>query len=512
MPSGKLRMSQRQLELWVGHDLTVPTAQAASFASMGTQLELRPHMCRGKRVHLLGIGGVGMSGIAQLLQDAGWTVSGCDAARSEITDALAEAGIEVFAGHSPLHLEGGIDLVVISAAVRETNPELRAAHKLGLRVIKYAKALGWLMNGRDGIAVSGSHGKTTTTSMIAYALDCAGKNPSMLVGGIVPQLGGNCRNGDGGPFVVEACEYDRSFLSLRPKGAVITNIDREHLDYYAGLEDLVEAFGNFAGRVAPEGVLVVNGDDPNAMHAARKSLARVETFGQSSGSDWRLDEWNRSDGRTRFRATYNGRDLGVFSLLVPGLYNIRNALACLAICRFFGVNLNDAREALAGFRGAKRRFDRLGEAAGVMVLDDYGHHPTEVRVTLDAARQEFPHRRLWCVFQPHQHSRTRILMDDFANSFLVADRVIVPDIYAVRDTAKDRSSVHSRDLVRRLCQNGVHAEYGARFPQVVRRLLRVVQDGDLIMTMGAGPVDHVGRRLLSELRKREGINDLALQS
>ena len=247
----------------------------------------------------------------------------------------------------------------------------------------------------------------------------------------------------------------------------------------------------------------MNGDDPNALRAAARASARVETFGQGADHNWRVTEWSRSNGRTRFHATHDGRDLGVFEILVPGLYNIRNALACLAICDFFGVDGDHARRPLARFEGARRRFDRLGEADGVMVVDDYGHHPTEVRVTLDAARQDFPHRRLWCVFQPHQCSRTRILMDDFAHSFRAADRVIVPDIYSVRDSAVDRSSVHARDLVRRLRKNGVDAEYKARFSQVVRRLLLGLRQGDLVMTMGAGPVDHVGRQLLDALRRRE---------
>jgi len=334
----------------------------------------------------------------------------------------------------------------------------------------------------------------------------------MLVGGLVPQLGGNARNGGKGPFVVEACEYDRTFLQLNPMAAVITNIDRDHLDYYHGFGDLVDAFSSFAGRVSRDGILVVNGDDPNAMAAATHASARVESFGQGSNCDWRAAEWTRSDGRTRFHVAHKGHDTGAFELLVPGLYNIRNALACIAICDFFAIDMKDVREALANFKGTRRRFDRLGEAAGVLIFDDYGHHPTEVRVTLDAARFDFPQRRMWCVFQPHQCSRTRLLMDEFADSLRMADRVIIPDIYSVRDTAADRSSVHSRDLVKRLLNRGVNAEYEAQFPEVVGRLLEDVRSGDLVMTMGAGPVNKVGHHLLSELRKREEADDLALRS
>jgi UDP-N-acetylmuramate--alanine ligase len=329
---------------------------------------------------------------------------------------------------------------------------------------------------------------------------------------VVPQLGGNSLTGRGGPFVVEACEYDRSFLNLSPKAVVVTNIDREHLDYYSGFDELVEAFGDFVAQAPADGLCAANGDDPNVLRAAKRSRARVETFGEGKDCDWRVSEWTRADGRTRFRAFHCGKNIGVFELLVPGFYNVRNALACIAISSFFDVNRQDVRESLAEFRGARRRFDRLGEAAGVMVLDDYGHHPTEVRVTLDAARQEFPKRRLLCVFQPHQCSRTRLLMNDFAGAFGSADRVIVPDIYSVRDSEADRASVHSQDLVETLRRNGVQAEYGSKFPETVDRLLHSVRSGDLVMTMGAGPVNDVGIRLLQELKKREQSHELVLRT
>ena len=265
-------------------------------------------------------------------------------------------------------------------------------------------------------------------------------------------------------------------------------------------------------RRRPTGSALANGDDPNVLRAAKQSRARVETFGDGNDCDWRVGEWSRADGRTRFRAFHRGKNIGVFELLVPGYYNVRNALACIATSSFFDVNRQDVRESLAEFRGARRRFDRLGEAAGVMVFDDYGHHPTEVRVTLDAARQEFPKRRLLCVFQPHQCSRTRLLMNDFAGAFGSADCVIVPDIYSVRDNEADRASVHSQDLVATLRRNGVQAEYGSQFPETVDRLLHSVRSGDLVMTMGAGPVNDVGIRLLQELKKREQSDELVLRA
>ena len=489
----RTELSGTQLKLW-------PAATREEIVQPTVPVDVA---LRGGTVHFIGIGGIGMSGIARLLQVEGCKVSGCDAAPSEITEGLKQDRIRVDIGHSPLHLAGHVDLVIVSAAIRETNPELREARRRGIPVVKYAQSLGWLMNERNGIAVSGSHGKTTTTSMIAYALSYAGLDPAMLIGGMVPQLGGNARTSRKGPFVVEACEYDRSFLSLSPEVAVMTNIDRDHLDYYTDLNDLVEAFGCFAARVARDGLLVVNGDDPNAVRAASQSRARVETFGEGDSCNWRIGKWHRAQGRTTFEAIHNGRSLGQFEILVPGLYNIRNVLCCMAVCRFYGVAMDHLREAIATFTGARRRFDRLGEAEGVLILDDYGHHPTEIRVTLDAAKQEFPQSPLWCVFQPHQCSRTRILLDEFGHAFRSADRVLVPDIYSVRDTRADRLSIHARDLVREIRNNGVEAEYHPQFPEVVDRLLEGVSQGDVVMTMGAGPVNHVGQSLLVELRKRE---------
>lgn len=514
MARARAGRSKNQLLLW-----PEPERRAAARSD-----PTRTISWRGKRVHLIGIGGIGMSGIAKLLLTQGCRVTGCDASRSDITEGLVNVGIPVAVGHSPRHVSGQADIVVISAAIRDTNPELREARRRGIPVVKYAEVVGWLTKEHAGIAVSGSHGKTTTTSMIAYALSCAGRNPSVLVGGMVPQLGGNSRpghlgsrdgqgrNGKGGLFVVEACEYDRSFLNLTPQAAAITNIDRDHLDYYSGLDELVETFGSFVNRVSPHGIVVVNGDDPNACRAASKCAASLETFGQGEDCTWRIGQWRRERGRTRFRVSYEGRDVGELELLVPGLYNIRNAMVCLAVCRFFGVSLETVSRALARFEGVRRRFDHLGDAAGVMVLDDYGHHPTEVRVTLDTARQEFPSRRLWCVFQPHQCSRTRLLLREFAESFQSADRVIVPDIYSVRDSAADRVSVHAKDLVHALRKNGVDAEYRSPLEKIVRRLLADVRSGDLVMTMGAGPVDHVARRLLKELKKREARDGLVLRS
>jgi UDP-N-acetylmuramate--alanine ligase len=507
VPKRRGKQVKGQRELWTGE-----RAGPARAPGSAAPHDVLPALRAGCRVHLVGVGGIGMSAIARLLLARGCSVSGCDMEDNAITKALRLAGIETHRGHSAAHLARRTDLVVVSAAVRPTHAELREARRRGIPVMKYGQALGALMDGCDGVAVAGSHGKTTTTSMIAYAMNLAGKDPSMVIGGLVPQLGGNARMGGDGPFVVEACEYDRSFLNLRPKAAVITNIDREHMDYYAGMDELVKAFGDFAAQVRPDGLLVVNGDDPNALRAAERAAGTVETFGLGESCTWRIGEWQRAHGLTEMRIYYKNRGRGTYRLRVPALYNIRNAVACIAVCSFFGVSREDLREALAGFSGVRRRFDRLGEAEGVMVLDDYGHHPTEVQVTLDAVRKEFPRRRVVCVFQPHQCSRTRLFLNEFAQSLTSADAVIVPDIHSVRDSAADRGSVHARDLVDRLRARGVSARYTPAFGAVVDHLLTDVRDGDLVMTMGAGPVDDVGRQLLAALQRREKSDELVLRT
>jgi UDP-N-acetylmuramate--alanine ligase len=495
------------MELWGGQ--SAPKAHSPASATVA---DPGNESWRGRKVHLVGVGGVGMSAIARLLAGQGSIVSGCDRGASPATQSLLLAGIEVEVGHSPSHLDDDTAAVIVSAAIRKTNPELREARRRGIPVYKYAEALGSLMADRDGVAVSGSHGKTTTTSMIAYAMSLAGKEPTTVIGGVVPQLDDKVRCGGDGPFVVEACEYDRSFLNLSPKAAVITNIDREHMDYYNGMDELEEAFAKFASRVRSDGLLVVNGDDPKALKAARNASAKVETFGKTAGCTWRIGEWRREHGVTEVQVYYKNRIRGKFRQRVPGIYNTYNAIACMAICTYFGVSRDDIREAMGSFDGVRRRFDQLGEADGVMVMDDYGHHPTEVQVTLDAVRKEYPERRVVCVFQPHQCSRTRLFLEEFAQSLTSADSVIVPDIYSVRDTAADRKSVHARDLVDQLKSRGVEAEYRPAFTTVVEHLLSDVRQGDLVMTMGAGPVDDVGRRLLNELRKRDTADELVLRT
>jgi len=345
--------------------------------------------------------------------------------------------------------------------------------------------------------------------MIATVLRHAGREPSFLIGGVVPQLeegrGLSGGVGRGEILVAEACEYDRSFLNLKPWLAVITNIEAEHLDYFRDEDDLVDAFRRFAGNVRAGGVLVANADDENVRRAVAGVPVRRVTFGEGPGADWWSDPgtWRREAGRTRFAVRFRRRAMGEFRVRPPGRHNVLNALAALAACAELGVDFGLLREGLERYRGARRRYEAMGAACGVQVIDDYAHHPTEVAATLSAAREDFPRQPLWCVFQPHQHSRTRLLMDRFAGAFHRADRVLVPDIYPVRDRREEILAVSSLDLVDRLRRNGVAAEYVGGLHEAAEHLAEEVNSGDVVMTMGAGPVHRVGRWLLRRLREEE---------
>ena len=461
------------------------------------------------RVHLIGVGGSGMSSLAAYLIGCGAQVTGSDMNRSEVVEKVERVGVRVAQGHSAANLAGKTDLVVITAAVSERNSELQEARRRNIPVLKYAQMVGALMQHQRGVAIAGTHGKTTTTSMVSLILLRADLKPSFVIGGNVEQLGG--LGGLGGAFgggkilVAEACEYDRSFWNFRPEVAVITNVDRDHMDYFRDDADLVDAFRGFAQRVKPGGALIVNADDRRSCEAAHGVDVRKVTFGFGLDAEWRADpaQCARLEGRTCFRVWHAGRDMGEFQLLVPGRHNILNALAAAAASAAMGVEVAAIRKALAIYRGAGRRLERVAGVKGIELLDDYGHHPTEIAAALSAVREDYPDRRLWCVFQPHQYSRTRILLEDFAKSFGDADRVVVPDIFPARDKRADVQAVSSADLVARLRTNGVRADYVAAYEEAADFLAEKVSAGDVVLTMGAGPVNRVGRLLLRRLMAHE---------
>ncbi len=453
----------------------------------------------GKRVHLIGIGGSGMSGAAGILLQSGAVVSGSDLRPFHGMEALAARGVQVHASHHERNVPPKIDLVVYSAAIPESNVELRQARFAGCRVIRYAELLGELMGVRLGVAIAGTHGKSTTTALCAHLFRTAGLDPSFVVGGRCPQLGGGSGVGVGPHFIVESCEFNRSFLSLKPRSAAILNIEADHLDYYRDIDEIEGAFGAFAKLVPSDGLLVVNHDDPCSRRAAKGASAHVETFGFDDGATWQAGRLEVVAGRYTFEILYEGRHLFRTSLGLAGRHNVSNALAAVSLAWHAGVGREELKSGLQSFAGVDRRMSLVGRLGGVTVVDDYAHHPTEVRQTLRTVREQYSPKRVWAVFQPHQHSRTRILMNEFAASFGEADRVVVPDIYGSRDTAADVAGVRAGELVDRLTGAGVHAFHKPSLAEVVTFVLDNLGDGDAVVTMGAGDVWKVADALVERL-------------
>jgi UDP-N-acetylmuramate--alanine ligase len=455
----------------------------------------------GRRVHMIGIGGAGMRALAGILLDHGACVSGSDVAGGSAIEHLAGLGASISTGQRQENIPEGCELVVYSAAIHEQNPELLAARQRGIETVKYSQMLGRLMSQRLGIAVAGTHGKSTTTAMVAYALKAAGAEPSFVVGAVVEQLSGPSGVGAGRHFVVEACEFDRSFLNLHPYLAAVLNIEEDHLDCYEDLSAIVEAFRAFAAQVVPEGMLVVNGEDREALAASGQARCEVQTFGLGSGCTWRGANITSERGLYSLDVEYGGVGFCSLRLSIAGLHNVYNALAAAALLHNAGMAPGDIADHLGSFKGARRRMTLRGQLGGVTVVDDYAHHPTEIQVTLRALREQYLPRRLICVFQPHQYSRTRFLLKDFARSFAAADQVIVPDIYFVRDSARERDYISSDDLVAQIRLHGGAADYLRTLDEIVGRLERQLRPGDLVVTMGAGNIWEVADGIISRLAR-----------
>ncbi|MFI5379604.1 MAG: UDP-N-acetylmuramate--L-alanine ligase [Tepidisphaerales bacterium] len=460
----------------------------------------------GKRIHFIGIGGCGMSGLARVLLDAGAIVTGTDAKASAVTIDLAERGARVTYVQDGAMLNRDMDLVVRTAAIPEYNEEYQRACELGLPQMKYAQLLGEVMRERLGIAVSGTHGKTTTTSMVSLALLDRGADPSFVIGGTVKQLGGSSRSGGGAPFVVEACEFDRSFHNYHPKVAVITNIDKDHIDFYKkGLAEIVESFEVFARLVPPDGVIIANGQDKNVLAALLGIETRIEWVGMDdvANLDWAVRDTGLAGGCHTGDVFHDGELAAKLRLSVPGEHNLFNATAAIAACAAAGLLPAESAEAIGTFRGADRRMTPLGRTNGAMVVDDYGHHPTEIRTTLKALREMYSPSRLICVFQPHQHSRTRCLLQEFGEAFAAADMVVMPDIYAARDSDEDRKSISSADVVRLINHHGGNAVHMSRLVEAAEHVRQIARPGDVIVTMGAGNVWELACMLVGTKLEKE---------
>jgi UDP-N-acetylmuramate--alanine ligase len=437
-----------------------------------------------------------MSGLAGMLVDAGAIVTGSEPKPSPLTFELTRRGAKISRDQLGELLGRNTDLVVRSAAIPDTNSEYLMARSLGLPVIKYAKMLGLVMQERVGIAVAGTHGKSTTSAMISYCLQECGAEASFVIGATVPQLGGGSHSGSGNIFVAEACEYDRSFHNLHPKIAVITNIEKDHLDYYKNIGEIVESFRTFAQLVPRDGLIIAGGDDC-VREAVAGAVAPVQFVGLNSNYSWSARKIGIDKGCHVGEISKDRQLVGTLRLSISGEHNLLNATMAMAACVACGMDARRVIEALGRFSGVDRRMTLVGSYRGAIVVDDYGHHPTEIRATLTALRERYHPRRLLCVFQPHQHSRTRFLMEDFAASFALADETIVPDIYFVRDSEMERQSVSSQDLVERIEANGQKARHLPQFSQIVDYLKRDAAQGDLIVTMGAGNVWEIGQKLIA---------------
>jgi UDP-N-acetylmuramate--alanine ligase len=438
-----------------------------------------------KNIHFVGIGGIGMSGIAEVLSDAGVVVSGCDLKRSAATDLLASRGIPVALGHDASHLDANPDLVVITSAVKGEHAEVDGARQRGIRVMKRSEVLGAIVNAKRGIGVSGTHGKTTTSAMIAVVLAEAGLDPTVLVGGMLRNLGTNARNGLGEYVVVEADEYDRSFHQLHPEIAVVTNIEADHLEYYGSLEKILESFQHFLAGVTKTVIACI--DDEHVSRVIGRVQQRVIAYGLGENADIRAVGLEFDERGSRFEVP----GVGHFRLFVPGEHNVRNALAAIAVARELGVSGEQIAHGIAKFLGVDRRFQILGDYLGAIVVDDYAHHPTEVRATLDAARRGYPSRRIVALFQPHLFSRTRDFASDFAEALAIADVAIVSPIYAARE--KPQEGVSSRIIA----DAAKKIEFLDRSnAEIVNELRRRLGPNDVFIAMGAGDVHEIAEQLV----------------
>lgn len=447
-------------------------------------------------LHFIGIGGISMSGLAEILLQEGFKISGSDSQESDLTRQLTKMGASVIYGQKADNITDGIDAVIYTAAIHPDNPEFKAALSKGLPMLTRAQLLGQIMkNYKTPIAISGTHGKTTTTSMISDILVDAGVDPTISVGGILPKIGGNIRVGHSGTFVTEACEYTNSFLSFFPKIALILNVDADHLDFFKDIDDIANSFHKFAMLLPSDGTLIINKDTPKYPVVVKDITSEIITYSMSDhDADYRPDHITYDDnGCATFDCIEKGQLLGRISLRIPGIHNVSNSLAAIAAVRKLGISADIIKKSLNEYGGAKRRFEKKGIVAGVTIIDDYAHHPTEIRATLTAAKN-VPHRELYVAFQPHTYTRTKALLPEFADALCLADHVVLADIYAARE--KNTIGISSDDLRMEIEKRGTDAHYYPTFGQIEDYLLTHCQKGDMIITMGAGDIYKVGDAFL----------------
>jgi UDP-N-acetylmuramate--alanine ligase len=454
-----------------------------------------------EKIHFVGIGGIGMSGIAEVLLNLGYKVSGSDLRSSETTERLASLGGEIHIGHSRDNLTA-VDVVVTSTAVQEDNPEVAEARSHMIPVIPRAEMLAELMRMKYGIAIAGTHGKTTTTSMVATVLTHGGIDPTIVIGGKLNTLGTNAVLGQGKFLVAEADESDGSFMKLSPTIAVVTNIDADHLDYYTGgIKQIKETFVEFINKIPFYGLAVLCLDDRNVAEVIPKVKKRFVTYGLTSQADIRATHIKLAGGTTTFVAHYKGYRMGEISFAMPGAHNVLNALACIAVAMELDVPFNLIQEGFAGFGGVGRRFQIKGEVNGIMIVDDYGHHPAEIRATLAAAKNGWPERRLVVAFQPHRYTRTKELFSDFVTCFYDADMLVLTEIYAASE--KPIEGVTAENLAASIRKHGQKdVTFISEREKICSHLQGVIREGDIVLTLGAGNLWQIGEELLSRLQEK----------
>lgn len=448
---------------------------------------------KNKRVHFIGIGGISMSALAEILLKNGYSVSGSDERMSPLIEKLSKSGAEVFIGHDEKNISGA-DLIVYTAAISSDNPELVKGKELNISLMDRAEFLGLLMKGHKyNVAVAGTHGKTTTTSMVSHITLEAELDPTILVGGELDIINGNVRAASSEYFITEACEYKASFLKFFPYIGIILNIDADHLDFYKDIDDIENTFNKFAALIPSDGFLIANADDERVRNVTQKASCNIVTYGINSGDLRASDIVFEANGCASFNVSLKGIRLGNIILNVPGIHNVLNSLAGIGTALSLGISFEDAKEGLFNFHGTHRRFELKGVKNGITVIDDYAHHPTEIKATLAAAKN-YPQKRIVCVFQPHTYSRTKSLLDEFSQSFDELDELILADIYAARE--KNDPSISSDILGDKIREKGIKCTNLHSFDEIVAHLHTELKEGDLLLTVGAGDVYRIGEIFL----------------
>ncbi len=455
-----------------------------------------------RAAHLVGIGGSGMQALAQLMHGSRCRITGSDQTISDrLFWQMHQQGLRVNRGHDAAHLPEDADVLIYSPAIPDDNPERREAARCRLPQLSLSQAIGRLMSGRTGVSVAGTHGKTSTTALLGHLLDTAGLSPSVLAGAEIRGRGASGWAGRGSLFVAESCEYRQHFLDLTPRHAILLNIEPDHFDCFPTLESSIKTFSRFAAQLPDDGTLLVNANCPSAMQAARQSQADIVTFGSRIGANWWLSDMRQTSLGWRFRVFYQSTFFGEFDLPLPSRHQVLNAVAAIAMSHQLGAKRRDIAEGLQSFPGVVRRFEHVGSWRGVTLIDDYAHHPTAIRSTLKTARERYGRRRVWCAFQPHQISRTKALLPDFARSLCVADQVLISPIYAAREVDTDDRQRLSTEMANRVNRAGVPARFVESLDEITATIETEARPGDVFVTLGAGDIDRIAHQFTQRLQR-----------